>query len=215
MAEKIYQSRGIIPHEEDKGVSKVEGASKDFVDGKIDYATYLKTISDNDPNRRLYSERQFGLFKKEKWFRKDGWLVYELKQHKLNKNIPAIQTFKGWTPSFDFVASGFKLEDEVNLIEIGEEVENDRKQEQPYGAFQVGADKKGKTKLVRVNPSKLAYARSHVGTKELLEQNKPRIEQTFNRLNNYGIEFVVFRTYRGWPAVWDDLYFFSKGEVKD
>ena len=224
MAEILYQSTGIIPlggdQESERAQSNLTKASRDFLEKNSrgpspdfgnDLQTYLRALTDSDPNRKLYFERQFELFKKEPWFREDGWIKYELKRHEI-EGIPSIQTFKGWTPSFDFVGSGFKLEDEIDLIKVEEEVKEDERNKQRYGAFQAGADTKGKPRITTIDPTKLAYARAHIGTQELLEQNKERIERPFKKLNDEEIEFIVFRTYRHGPAVWDTLYFFSKGE---
>ncbi|MBS3152658.1 hypothetical protein J4230_04580 [Candidatus Woesearchaeota archaeon] len=193
MGEKIYQPRGIIPYE--------QSSKKDIDFSKSPREIIKETIGD-DPNRRLYSEKQFELFKKEKWFREDGWFVYELKKHEITEEIP---TFRGWTPSYDFVASEFKLEDDIGLVNIGKEVKLSKKP----GNYLVGEN------VREVSASELQYGRRFAGTKELFEKNKYKIEQTFSRLNCSNIEFIVFRTYRGWPAVWDDLYFFSKGDFND
>src|SRR3989344_3999788 len=177
MAETIYQPKGIIPSEGDTEISESnwKKSAEDFINRKTDFSTYLKALVGSDQNRRLYSERQFELFKKENWFIEDGWIKYELKRHKINEVLPPIQTFTGWSPSFDFVGSGFKLEDEIDLIKARADLKN-------------------------------------IQTQELLEQNKKILEQSFDRLNHYEREFVVFRTCRYSPAFWDRLYFFSKGD---
>ncbi len=179
MTKRFYQPRCIIPTEE--------------------YSL------EKDPNRRIYSEKEWNQFKDKKWFKEDKWDIYELRSHAITEKIPG---FAGWTPHYDFDASGFTLEEDIDLIRIGKVIDNLTLSK--GGQFLIGS--KG---VRKITSDELAYGNAHAGGKELFEKNRKRIEATFNRLNEQNIEFIVFRTYRGWPAVWDDIYFYSLGGFKE
>ncbi|MBI2148338.1 hypothetical protein HYU23_01550 [Candidatus Woesearchaeota archaeon] len=196
MTQKFYLSKGIIP----VYYNSINDEKIDF--SKDDPITIIKKTLKSDPNRRLYDESTFNSFRKEEWFKENGWLVYELRRHEISEEIP---TYKGWTPSFDFINSSFKFEDDVSLIEVGK----------PSSKINEGAYQVGDGKVIKVDPSKLNYARANVGSIELIEANKNRIEKTFDRLNEARIDFILFRTYRAWPAVWDNICFFSIGDFEN
>jgi len=161
-----------------------------------------------DPNRRIYSERQWGALRSEEWFRDDSCIVYQLGAHDLTAEI---QHFRGWTPAIEFEISGFKLEEKIDLLNVGREIPLESL---GGGSFQIGTSQQGGVRVKEVTVSDLEYGRKNAGTVEVLDKHCERIVTTFQRLNEQGTEFVTFRTYRGGPAVWDYVYFFSQGQFQ-
>ena len=133
----------------------------------------------------------------------EGLIEHELKNHEFGEKI---QSFAGWTPHYQFEEAGFKLEKKVDLLRIGKPVKRIKN-----GAFQVNVEG-----VIEITPEDEQYGRANAGTKGILRtpENKLLLRNEYERLNNSQIPFVVFRTYRGWPAIWDSVYFFSQGEFK-
>ena len=151
----------------------------------------------------------------------------KLNNYKKPESIEDIPVFTGWTPSYTLHYFGFNLESRIELINIGKEVTKTKKIKDTskklpkvdgkYIAEKLGAEQisKGqyqvsKGRIIKVTQKELEYGRQNAGSKGLFEQKRPEVQKTFDDLNQKGIEFVVYRTYRGWPAVWDSVEFYSK-----
>ena len=130
-----------------------------------------------------------------------------LRQHKITEDIPL---FVGWTPKFYLQENGFKQEYELDLLKLGKKSSwNDMAKRINEGQTietQIGDE----GEVVEVSPGERILARGLAGSKELFEKNKLDIEKIFDDLNQKGIEFIVYRSFRGWPAIWDNIGFYSK-----
>ncbi|MBI2672241.1 hypothetical protein HYX16_04875 [Candidatus Woesearchaeota archaeon] len=139
----------------------------------------------------------------------------KLNNYKKPKSIDDLPAFTGWTPSFTLEYFGFKLEYSIDLIKIGREVDLEKEvskvKYKGKGHFQVGFQVSSKG-IKKVTEEEREYGRQHAGSKGLFEQKRPEIQKAFDDLTQKGINFVGYRTYRGWPAVWDNVEFYSKPE---
>jgi hypothetical protein len=124
----------------------------------------------------------------------------------------------GWTPRFDLSDSGFKLEHRVDLLTIGKKTSWSNLIKKIKGRkksveSQFSLDD-GKDEIYEITPKEREYARAHAGSKELFEKNKAKIDLAFEDMNKRNLDFVVFRSFRGWPAMWDVVEFYSKPTKK-
>jgi len=125
-----------------------------------------------------------------------------------------IPSFVGWTPAFDLYVSGFKLEHRIDLLNVGKKTTRDDLVKKVKGSkkpveSQLSLDD-GKNEIYEFTPKEREYARSHAGSKELFEKNKSKIDQAFEDMDKRNLDFIVFRSFRGWPAIWDVVEFYSK-----
>lgn len=133
----------------------------------------------------------------------EGLIEHELKLHDFGEQI---QSFRGWTPHYQFEEAGFKREAKIDLLRIGKPVKKLK-----TGSFQVAVEG-----VVEITPEDEQYGRANAGTKGILKtpENVKLLQAEYERLNNSETPFIVFRTYRGWPAIWDTVYFYSQGKFK-
>ncbi len=129
-------------------------------------------------------------------------------------NSEEIPLFIGWTPRFELNNLGFKLEHRVDLLVIGKKVGWNDLISRVKGAkkpveTQVDMDD-GKDEIRVTTKQEMEYGRQHAGSQKLFDENKEKINQVFEDLNKKNIDYVVFRTFWGWPAVWDSVEFYSK-----
>ena len=209
-------------------VKKIEKIGKDTLSNKLNYEInvseeynhigfYLKTenrlsyfrlikyeeIDPAEKERKIERIRKKRIIEEKKIRTKNEKEVRKkLNNYSKPKNIDDLPVFTGWTPKYTLEYFGFKLENRIELLDIGKEVERNYKRK---GQFLVSEGA-----LKRVTEKEMKYGRRHAGSKELFEQKRRKIQKTFNDLNEKNIDFVVYRTFRGWPAVWDAIEFFSK-----
>ncbi len=151
----------------------------------------------------FYTEEQFSKLE-NKPERKELY-EFTLGKHLMEEEIP---TFEGFTPRFCLKDARLKEESEIDLLEEFSEY-LDLKEER--GKFSMNIENKGSlTKCIK--GENLNKARANAGTNEAYESKRKNIEEEFSRLNNEGIEFLVFRTFRKFPATWDNISFYSQGK---
>jgi|SRR3989344_822172 len=122
---------------------------------------------------------------------------FTLGKHSLDEPIP---TFRGFTPKFSFQDEGFKDEGKIDLLKHIDYVE-----EVQDGLFK-GAR--------RVKNERWADARISTGRENSLEIHRQRLAEIYNRLKDEKTDFVAFRDYRNFPATWDIVHFFSRGNFR-
>lgn len=181
----VYQSKGIIPHLQ----NPTEGLQEHLA---------------NDPNRRIYTKEQVEEFRKESWFREEGFIVHELRRHNVSEKIPR---FRGWNPSSFFDELGFKFEDCIDLVTPSLKV-YDVKQDRYYFM------NLSWPRIFQLTPEEFEQRRAVVGTEETFERSQAQMFEIFTRLNQQNIDFVMFRTYSSSPALVDKIHFYSAGDFQ-
>ncbi|MDO8480200.1 MAG: hypothetical protein Q7S65_00110 [Nanoarchaeota archaeon] len=165
-----------------------------------------RLVSGAPPPRRIRRSRPHNIFtefevkvmqelKGTREFPPAGWITYDLAFHQEGEPYLLL---RGWTPSFSFEKAGFKKEYEIELLQIGT----------PH------VDEGG-TRYKSVTQEELEFGRLHAGSEKLYDDHRSEIQRAYTDLNQRGVEFIVFRTYRGWPACWDSLHFYSLDAFKD
>jgi len=165
----------------------------------------MKRIYHAQLDRVYTGEEVFHLSEDEKFRRR--LVRMDLKSHSVYNPI---QKFIGYTPIFELKDFGFQevaefdlldfLSTWQNLDEVLKIPEKDRFFPAPYGKVIEGEN--------------VLKARRLAGSDEVFERQRIRIERTFNELNADQIEFIVFRTFRNYPASWDKIYFYTQGGSK-
>lgn len=153
----------------------------------------------------------------------------KLNNYETPKSIDELPVFTGWTPSFTLEYFGFRQEYDIDLVNIRKvkkikdispklpEIDPEYIAEK-LGAEIVNKNKPssihlvGKSGVREVTTKELEYGKQHAGSKYLFESKREEIQQAFDDLNQREVDFVAYRTYRGWPAVWDSVEFYSKPE---
>ena len=127
-----------------------------------------------------------------------------------------IPYFEGWTPAYKLEDQGFKREYKIDLLDLGKKTSWDNvvkkiKDKKTSVEVQVSYDD-AKDEIFEVSTKDREQGRKFAGSKKVFEENKEKIEKAFLDLKQRSLDFVVFRTYRGWPAIWDSVEFFSKAK---
>jgi len=143
----------------------------------------------------LYTEEQFGKLE-EKPDLKECYEFF-LGRHFVSEPIP---TFHGFTPRFCFHDSGFKTETKIDLLE------------DLVGCAETKSSLR-RTAPTLIPATYLGKGGRLAGRDEALESKKRELEQVLNRLNEGGVDSIVFRSYRRFPW-WDKVHVYSQGNFK-
>jgi len=142
----------------------------------------------------VLTERQFILL--SDWIDVSKWRSYRFGKHNSQEDIT---TLEGYTESFLFEDVGMKREFEIDLL-----------QNYTNSIFLDGALRKSPKKDIS-----LERVRSLAGSDELFEEMSFVVNDSFDYLNKKGLNYIVFRSYRNYPAFWDSICCYSIGDFKE
>lgn len=119
-------------------------------------------------------------------------MEFNLERHLSTESIPECV---GFTPRFSLDDAGFKNEASIDLLE----------------EFAKYKTLRGETQKI-ITWENIPKAQSLAGTDNLLASKRSLIYPIFERLNDSNTEFIVYRSYRKFPAFWDIISFYSIGQ---
>ncbi len=182
----------------------------------------------------ILTESQFEALKGVKNISKRDFITYELGRHDSNDEFPALQ---GERLPISFEKQGFRLEERIDLLQLGKEtLGKEYNEKQFYRISDMNAKKLPSSEIstkitetggVSYIPLDLTFRGKYLGTQELLEYGKPKIEKVTHTLNERGTEFILFRSlgqygfgpihvydFRNFPF-YDNVFFFSLGNFRE
>ncbi len=111
-----------------------------------------------------------------------------------HSSLDSIAKFSGWTPGFDLLKAGFKQEYSFDLLK---------------NYIKSITNVNGHLGIWYGNPEELGKVRTLAGSQTVLNEHKKEICSALEKLNSANTNYVLFRTYRGFPAVWDYVEIYS------